>query len=322
LCFLPGEVFVETEHSFASRIRTLASNITIRNRLCIIVSPKIPTVNLNVPSQFRRLEIAASAQEPSLLGLVGAQSTKQLILEEGSKYCNIPFADWNARSTFLEYELLTGPGVAIDLPDQSMLSGDLQPPPFQLTHEEDVSDAAQVIEQQVIKGDPAQAPSQGASEALPWISGLTGAISGMGATGAFLVSSVKVSAYGLFVSAGPYSAGFNSVTASASLAVAGGAVGTGLAVGAAVTAAVYFIPWAKLASWLFDAFDRFVEFLKSIWNKVMQKMDFLKTILNAILRVVKAIGRGVMGIARSGASALSDLLKGTSVPKSELIKYS
>jgi len=244
----------------------------------------------------------ACTKPRSLLDLAGSTAGKELVLEEGSKYCNVPLAQWNCRSTFPDHELLTGPGVAIELPDDHMLSGEPQPLPFAFEKPEDVDSAAQFIEKKVVSEQGAP-PSQSARDTLPWIALATGSLSGIASAGAVLVSSIKVTASGLFISAGPYAASFNTITASASVAVVGGAIGTGTATGVAVAAVIYFIPWAKLGSWLVDAFDRFVEFLKSIWNKIVEKLGFLKTILSAILKVIKAAGSGIM----AGISSLAGI---------------
>lgn len=209
----------------------------------------------------------------------------------------------------------------LELPDSGMLDGENQEPPFQMSSSEDVDNAARYVEQQV-DGSTARAPSEASKSALPWLASVAGVLSGAGAAGAFLVSSVKITSTGLFVAAGPYAAGYSAATMTASLAMAGGSVATGVGVGAAVTAAIYFIPWQKLGSWLFHAFDRFVDFLRSLWSKIASKFEWLKTVLMAIFNAFRAVTSNLVGFVSSGASALAGLWKASGSSPSGPMKYS
>ena len=272
--------------SFSTRLRTLAQDPP-RQRLSFIISPKIPSVSLQVPSQFLKLSIYACEKKRSYTQLGVNRTIKEVILEDDSTYCEVPLARWNLRTEFLTHELSTGPGVAMDLPDDDILSGETEPSPFDVEQ----NNAADTISRQIetTMNQTATNLHQSEISSFPWAAALAGTLSGAGTAAAYLVSHVQIGFQGIFIQAGPFiNAGMRTVTLSSAFSLGAGATMTSFAVGAGVAAAVYFIPWRKLASWFVDKFSQFLNFLKTIWGKIKEGFKFLKSLITSIIRFLKS----------------------------------
>ena len=196
--------------------------------------------------------------------------------------------------------------------DDGVLDGASQPPPFEFKLREHVDRATDYISEKMTSKQPLSV-SEKSSGVLPWVAGLMGAVTGAGTAGALLVSKVQLGMHGAYVTCGSFSTGYGSASMSGALAAAGGATLSGIAVGVGVSAAVYFIPWAKLASWMMEAFDHFLVFLKSIWNQIKDSLSMLKDILSRILTLLQSPFQSAYGAAswsvQSAASALGDAAK-------------
>jgi hypothetical protein len=312
---------VETELSYPSRLDSLASNSITRFKLAVIVSPKIESISLDVSSKFLRASISACEKERTIFNFGSSQRIKELVLEEDSTYCNIPLAKWNERTQYITHELVTGIGVAIDFPDHAMFEGPREPPPFKLEKDADVDGAVQFIEKNI---STSVGPSTTAysSTALPWIAGIAGAAGGLGTAGAIFVSSIKVGIKGIFVSTTPFGpVGIGSATVTGVMGASASMTVAGLTVGAGVAAAVYFIPWRKLASWFIDAFSHFMDFLKSIWQKIQNAPTVLKKILLSILDLLKTLGSGATGLAARGVSSAVRMFSGSGARPNQSLHF-
>lgn len=191
----------------------------------------------------------------------------------------------------------------LELPDYEFAEKDVRPH-FKFEDEGDVANAAVIIKKDMEDGPPMNVSSK-QSNVLPWLAAGAGATAGA-ATAVGMVSSFKFSAWGAYVSYGPLTAATGYATGTGSLAIVGGAVGVGVA------AAVYFIPWRKLATWAVKAWDLFLVFVKSVWNFFKRAWQLFLGFLKGVIKAIKMFAVTVGGIFSWGAKSVYSSIFGSS----------
>jgi hypothetical protein len=177
---------------------------------------------------------------------------QRIYLHVHCTYCGIPFETWNTRRTHSRHELILRAGVAFELVDHFDSESSL--PPFPFSHDSD--EAAEQMRSTV------NSELTATKHPFPWLAataelcaaGLTAAKFQFGAQGVYIACHITTNVGSL-----QFAAGMFCVYGASTVLIAGG-------VGIAVAAAVYFIPWAKVARWITYAWKRFVAFLKSVWH--------------------------------------------------------
>ncbi|KAJ4305591.1 hypothetical protein N0V90_001122 [Kalmusia sp. IMI 367209] len=237
----------------------------------MIVSKHHHSIDVQVPNTFTSLEIIAAANA-------------NIHISSTSTYCNVSFTQWNKRNFNKEHILTLRPRIYIEVPDYEFPAEEVAPP-FDYTDDDEAELVATNMKDQV-ESTPTLQVAPRHSNALPWLMGAAGAGASIG-TAAYLVTNFEFGIAGAYVSCGPVTAAIGGATGTMSLAAAGGLT---LGAGVAAVAAVYFIPWSKLAKWAAKAWDLFLIFLKSIWECVKWVwglfVRFVKVLIKAMRDVV------------------------------------
>ena len=281
---IKGNVNVTTEIKLAEATSTLAHGAA-NKRLAIIVSNANSALQLEIPPLFTSLEIRATKHH-------------EIYLSPKSSYCGISLTAWNRRTTHCTHELILHGHVYLEVPGYDPAENET-PPPFSFQDEEDIPTAASAI-REVVEKDTAMPVTPRQSSVLPWLAGGAGAVTSA-ATAIGMVSHFKFSAWGAYVSYGPLTAAAGNVAASGSLAMAGMA---SLGIGVGVAAAVYFIPWKKLAGWAVKAWDLFLVFVKSVWKFFKVAWDKFISFLKMLMKAVKAFVVAVTRVVKWGVSSV------------------
>ena len=281
-------VEVTTKGELQTTVNTLAQ-ASSGKRLCVIISDFHTYLELKVPADFTSLEICSASQN-------------NVHLESTSSYCSIALTAWNQRRIYGTHELTIRSHVCLEVPDYEFPPADV-PPPFAFKEEEDAPAAAASIKATMESGVTMQVSSK-QSTVLPWLAGAVGAAASA-TTAGILVSGFEFGVYGAYVSCGPLTAGAFSVTGAGSLAMAGAAT---LGVGIGVAAAVYFIPWSKLAKWAAKAWDLFMVFVKSVWSFFKVAWDWFVSFLKILIRAMKDFMAHVSNAVSWGGRLLLNLV--------------
>ncbi|KAH7336406.1 hypothetical protein BKA65DRAFT_479313 [Rhexocercosporidium sp. MPI-PUGE-AT-0058] len=267
-----------------------------QSRLAIIRSAEFSSssMKIEIPAVFKSLDIITA-------------SGHDLYLTSDSSFCGISLTKWNGRSaSHASYELILRTNVYLELPDYEFAEKDVRPH-FKFDDEGDVANAAVHIPKDVEDGPPMSVSSK-QSDVLPWLAAGAGAAAGA-ATAVGMVSSFKFSAWGAYVSYGPLTAATGYAAGTGSLAIVGGAA---LGVGVGVAAAVYFIPWRKLATWAVKAWDLFMVFVKSVWTFFKRAWQLFLGFLRGIIKAIKMFAVGVAGMFSWGVKSVYSSVFGSS----------
>ncbi|KAH6711139.1 hypothetical protein BKA61DRAFT_613137 [Leptodontidium sp. MPI-SDFR-AT-0119] len=287
-----GTVRITTEDNIPDTVTALSRSYP-QSRLAVIRSAEFSSssMKIEVPSVFKSLDIITAAGH-------------DLYLTSDSSFCGISLTKWNSRSSYYaSYELTLRSNVYLELPDYEFAEKDVRPH-FKFEDEGDVANAAVIIKKDMEDGPPMNVSSK-QSNVLPWLAAGAGATAGA-ATAVGMVSSFKFSAWGAYVSYGPLTAATGYATGTGSLAIVGGAVGVGVA------AAVYFIPWRKLATWAVKAWDLFLVFVKSVWNFFKRAWQLFLGFLKGVIKAIKMFAVTVGGIFSWGAKSVYSSIFGSS----------
>lgn len=269
---------VTTRESVQSRINAMAGSTTSR-RLMVVFSSETSSASLEIPSYFTSCEIVSAARH-------------DLHMSAESSYCGIPLASWNSPgSRNSDYELTLRSGVCVTIPNFDAQIRNSSPP-FEFSNDSHVELVANNISE-TMRSDRPLRVSRESSKVLPWVAGLLGATAGV-STSVLMISSFKFGAWGAYVTCGSFSVAAGHVSASAVVAATAGAAVSGIIVGAAVAATVYFIPWSTLAHWMMHAWDHFLVFLKSIRSSIEVVFEMLKKFLWCILQVVLGLASAIV----------------------------
>lgn len=199
--------------------------------------------------------------------LVATESTL-VHLSVASTYCGVQLSGWFARGSHPNHELVWRTRVVVETPDYS---GDESPPPF--TPSSDADQVASSIRTAMDTSSPPREKfdtDQKKTRAFPWLAGFAG-LSGLSAT-CLVTAKLEFSVKGVYVTCQVAStAGVGGATL-----VAAGLIGVGFA------AAVYFFPWRKLFRWMMNCWNRFVEFMRSVWQ-------FLKNFSSRFINFIQGL---------------------------------
>ena len=123
---------------------------------------------------------------------------------------------------------------------------------------------------------------------LAWLAGAAGVITGS----AVLVSKCNIGVKGFYISCQTAAV---SVTAMPYCVSASASAGIGVSIGAgiAVAAAVYFIPWKKLAVLMSKAWDHFVQLMGYLW-KFLGDGELLARLIHTVVVVLHSTISGVV----------------------------
>ncbi|KAG4438930.1 hypothetical protein IFR05_005610 [Cadophora sp. M221] len=293
--YFAGAVRITTEDDVLDTVTALSRSYP-QSRLAVIRSAEFSSssMKLEVPSNFKSLEIITATGH-------------DLYLTSDSSFCGINLTKWNGRSSsYASYELTLRSNVFLELPDYEFAEKDIRPQ-FKFEDEGDVANAAAIIKNDM-DGGPLMSVSSKQSNILPWLAAGAGATAGA-ATAVGMVSSFKFSAWGAYVSYGPLTAATGYATGTGSLAIVGGAA---LGVGVGVAAAVYFIPWRKLATWAVKAWDLFMVFVKSVWSFFKRAWQLFLGFLKGVIKAIKMYAVSAAGILSWGAKSVYSSIFGSS----------
>ncbi|KAH8748719.1 hypothetical protein F5882DRAFT_386908 [Hyaloscypha sp. PMI_1271] len=278
-----ANIEITTEENLQTAISSLATKFSGK-RLALIISKSHCFVTLRVSADFTSLDVISASQN-------------KIHLESESTYCSVPLTAWSRRVSYRDHELIVRPHVYLEVADYEFPSTDI-PPPFKLADEEDAPTAAKNNKTMMEYSTTMQISSK-QSNVLPWLAGAVG-VGASVATGVSIVSNFEFGIWGAYVSCGPLVAAAGNAVGTGSLVMAGAAT---LGIGAAAAAAVYFIPWRKLAKWAAKAWDLFFIFVKSVWKffKIAWNwfVSFLKLLIKAMKDFITHVANAVSWTGRA-----------------------
>lgn len=221
---------------------------------------------ISIPSEFTSCEIVCCN---------GAEAH----FDDGSTYCGIRLGLWNTRRTYTSPNLLPHLFVYFEMVEPDVPES---PPPYQFTRNTRESESQRAA--QSINSVLAKSAHDLDTNFLAWLAG----IAGVATTGAVLIiTNLNITAKGIYLSCQTATCNVTAIpfTVSASASAAVGSLG----VGVAVAAAVYFIPWGKLATLMKKAWIHFVKLIGILWKFLGDAVDLLKRFIHTIVVVMAGI---------------------------------